>query len=175
MNTVLFNDKAKAALAARGDLFDFPNLRISHNHEESAAIHETKGPKIILAGSGMSVGGRVVSHEKYYLGDPVSAVVFVGYQAPGSLGRRIADGEKTSKLTDNGLASKRASCPLTAFRRTRTAIIYLEFVSHSQKTLKKVFVCMGEPKSETFLAQKIRDNLNIDAVCPEEGSSAELI
>ena len=51
----------------------------------------------------------------------------------------------------------------------------LEFVSHSQKTLKKVFVCMGEPSSETFLAQKIRDNLNIDAVVPEEGSSADLI
>ncbi len=173
-NTELFNDAAREA--AKGhDLFNFKNLSIVRTPMESAAIHETKGPKIILAGSGMSVGGRVISHEKYYLGDPNSAILFVGYQAAGSLGRRIADGEKNVTIDNAPVTIRAKIVQIDGFSAHKDSDHLLEFVSHSQKTLKKVFVCMGELSSETFLAQKIRDNLNIDAVVPEEGSSADLI
>ncbi len=173
-NTALFNDTARKD-AAGHDLFNFKNLMIVRTPMESAAIHETKGPKIILAGSGMSVGGRVVSHEKYYLGDPNSLILFVGYQAAGSLGRRIADGEKNVQVDGQWIKINAKIESIDGFSAHKDSDHLLEFVSHSQKTLKKVFVCMGEPSSETFLAQKIRDNLGVVAVCPEEGSSAELV
>jgi len=173
-NTNLFNDAAREA-AQGHDLFNFKNLSIIHTPMESAAIHETKGPKIILAGSGMSVGGRVISHEKYYLGDPNSAILFVGYQAAGSLGRRIADGEKNVTIDNVPVTIRAKIVQIDGFSAHKDSDHLLEFVSHSQKTLKKVFVCMGEPSSETFLAQKIHDNLGLDAVCPEEGSSVDLI
>lgn len=173
-NIALLNDGARK-YAATHDLFNFKNLVTVRTPMESAAIHDTKGPKIILAGSGMSVGGRVISHEKYYLGDANSTILFVGYQAPGSLGRRIADGQKNVVIDGAPVTIRAQIAQIDGFSAHKDSDHLLEFVSHSQKTLKKVFVCMGEPKSETFLAQKIRDNLGVDAVCPEEGSSAELI
>ncbi len=172
-NTNLFNDAARQA-AQGHDLFNFKNLTVVRTPVESAAIHENQGPKIILAGSGMSVGGRVISHEKYYLGDANSAIVFVGYQAAGSLGRRIADGEKNVTIDNVPVTIRAKIVQIDGFSAHKDSDHLLEFVSHSQKTLKKVFVCMGELSSETFLAQKIRDNLNIIAVVPEEGSNAEL-
>jgi metallo-beta-lactamase family protein len=173
-NTALMNDGARA-YASTHELFSFKNLVTIRSPLESAAIHDTKGPKIILAGSGMSVGGRVISHEKYYLGDANSTILFVGYQAPGSLGRRIADGQKNVVIEGVPITIRAHIAQIDGFSAHKDSDHLLEFVSHSTKTLKKVFICMGEPKSETFLAQKIRDNLGLDAVVPEQGSSANLV
>ncbi len=97
--TELFRRNAKylrpdiAAEFARGhDLLDFRGLRFTRDREDSAAINRIHGGAIILAGSGMCNGGRVVHHLKHNIWRPESAIIFVGYAAEGTLGRRIIDG-----------------------------------------------------------------------------------
>jgi metallo-beta-lactamase family protein len=78
--------------------FSFPQLHFTETVEESAQIKDKPTPKIVLAGSGMGSGGRIRSHERYVLPDPKSTLLIVGYQAVGTIGRRLLDGEKTIKL-----------------------------------------------------------------------------
>ncbi|HYF10430.1 MAG TPA: MBL fold metallo-hydrolase, partial [Candidatus Paceibacterota bacterium] len=81
-------------LMQESDIFSLPRLTLSRSAEDSAAISRTHGPKIILAGSGMSAGGRVTRHEKAYLPDPKSTILLVGYQSLGTLGRNLDSGAR---------------------------------------------------------------------------------
>src|SRR3989344_5468365 len=89
-----FNAAVKAEMAAGDDVFDFPRLKFTIRAEESMKIKNTPSPKIIIAGSGMSHGGRIVHHEKNYLSDSHTILLLVGYQAVGSLGRQLEEGAK---------------------------------------------------------------------------------
>jgi metallo-beta-lactamase family protein len=163
-----FNDKIKAAIAGGDDIFDFPGLRIVRNPDESAAIHTSHAAKIIIAGSGMSVGGRVLSHERFYLEDPNATVLLVGYQVPGSLGRQIE--EKVKKLNINGqhVNVKAHIEKISGYSSHKDSDHLVEFVSHTQPKLKQIFIAMGENKSSTFLAQRLRDELGANAVVAEK-------
>ncbi len=86
-NKHLFNEKIKNQISSGDDIFKFPHLKFTMTSIESKEIENTNGPKIILAGSGMSIGGRVISHERRYLPDPKNTILLVGYQSAGSLGR----------------------------------------------------------------------------------------
>ncbi|OGE75724.1 MAG: hypothetical protein A3C85_04605 [Candidatus Doudnabacteria bacterium RIFCSPHIGHO2_02_FULL_48_21] len=76
------------------DLFNFPGLRLAETRDKSKQINHVQPPKMIIAGSGMMNGGRVLYHLEHYLSDPRSTVLVIGYQAAGTLGRRIVDGKK---------------------------------------------------------------------------------
>src|SRR3989344_4383588 len=82
-----------------GSLFDFPFLTKSLSRDESEKIAEVEGPKIIIAGAGMSHGGRIGRWEQKYLPDPKTTLIIVGYQAPGSPGRRLAEGTRQEHAT----------------------------------------------------------------------------
>lgn len=156
------------------DIFDFPNLKIIGRSAESREIENVKGAKIILAGSGMSEGGRVVNHELNYLGDPKATILLVGYQSVGSLGRKIAEKPKEIEIVDNGQREKikvRAKIEsIMGYSSHKDSEHLLEFVERAidkSAHLKKVFVIMGEPKSSLFLCQRLHDYLDVDAVYPE--------
>src|SRR3989344_24320 len=83
-----------ARIKAGEKLFEFAQMRFARDTQESRAIQHVQGPKIILAGSGMSNGGRVLSHERYVLPDEKSTLLIVGYQAAGTIGRRLLEGAK---------------------------------------------------------------------------------
>ncbi len=169
-----FNDRIKAATAGGDDIFDFPGLRIVKDHNESEAIHNIKGAKIVIAGSGMSVGGRVLSHEAYYLQDPNATILLVGYQVPGSLGRKIE--EKATKLSIQGQAIHvRARIEkISGYSSHKDSDHLVEFVSHAATKLKTVWIAMGENKSSTFLAQRLRDELEVNAVVAEKNREYQL-
>lgn len=141
----------------KDDIFNFPNLSIIKSANESQSIEKTPNPKIIIAGSGMSEGGRVANHESRIMNDGKSVIILVGYQAVGTFGRKLQEGAiKTKCKIENieGYSSHMDSDHL------------LEFVSKIENP-KKVFCIMGEPKSSLFLAQKIRDYLGVEAIYPE--------
>ena len=75
------------------DIFDFPKLKFTHTMKDSSEIEKVKGAKIIIAGAGMSHGGRILMHEQRYLEDPKTTLLLVGYQSVGSLGRLLQDGQ----------------------------------------------------------------------------------
>ncbi len=137
-------------------------------------IKDVPNPKIVIAGSGMSTGGRVVHHERHYLPDPNNTLLLTGYQAVGSPGRLIQEGLKTVHITGEDVLVRAHVVTITGYSGHKDSDALLNFVEDTQETLKKVFVVMGEPKSEMFLAQKLRDNLGIDTYVPEQGSTVSL-
>lgn len=163
--------------AAKGDdVFDFPGLVMVDEHRLSQALNEDKRPKIILAGSGMSEGGRVRSHEREFLTDPKSSLVLVGYQILGSLGRRLRDGAKSVRIDGQDVKVRAEVTWVNGYSSHADTDGLLAFAEGSAAAgrLKKVFTAMGEPKAAMFLAQRIRDELGVEAVHPEEGEEVSL-
>ena len=169
-----FNDVIKDEMKHDDDIFDFPRLTKVTTSEDSKKLLEVPNPKIIIAGSGMSNGGRIVHHEQHYLPDPKSTILLVGYQTLGTLGRRIQNGDKVVKIMGVPVPVHAKVVTISGYSSHKDSDHLLEFVSNTRDSLKKAFLVMGEPKSSMFLAQKIRDNLAVDAYTPEDNESVVL-
>jgi metallo-beta-lactamase family protein len=169
-----FNEAAQKMISPGKYLFDFPGLHSTLRSEESKLINSSPDPKIIIAGSGMSTGGRVVHHERHYLPDPNNTLLLTGYQSVGTLGRFIEEGMKTVRITGEDIVVRAHIVTISGYSGHKDSDHLLDFVADTQDTVKKIFVVMGEPKSEMFLVQKIRDNLGLSASAPEQGSSVVL-
>ncbi|HEY4496997.1 MAG TPA: MBL fold metallo-hydrolase [Candidatus Paceibacterota bacterium] len=161
-----FNDEA-SRLVKKGDaLFFFPGLKMTLNKDESIAINDVPSPKVIIAGSGMSQGGRILHHEKRYLSDPNSAILFIGYQAYGSLGRQILEGAKSVKILGEDIAVRCRVRAIGAYSAHADKRKLLEWLYPMRSTLKKVFVVQGEKEASEALASAIKDKLAVDARAP---------
>lgn len=170
----LYNEKTKARLASGDDIFDFDKLTLTPKMSDARDIEEAPAPKVIIAGSGMSHGGRILSHEIRYLSDRNATILFVGYQAVGSLGRRIYDGAKRVKIGDTWVNVHARIDMLSGYSAHRDRDGLIGLVEEAVPTVKKVFVAMGEPKASLFLTQRLRDFLGVDATAPELGASYTL-
>ncbi len=164
-----FNQEAKDQIAGGDQIFSFPRLKFTMTGQESNGIERVSGAKIIIAGSGMSTGGRVTRHEIAYLPDPKSTILLVGYQAIGTLGRQLQDGSKAVKINEQQVEVKANIETIWGYSSHKDSDHLVEFVQNTAESLKRVFVVMGEPKASLFLVQKIRDNLNVNAIMPERG------
>ena len=168
------NKNANSLDAAGDGIFKFPHLRSTKETEESKAINQVKAPKIVIAGSGMSNGGRIIHHEKHYLPDSKSTLLLAGYQVVGSLGRMLQDGAKTVKILGEIIPVRAKIEKIGGYSAHKDSDGLLEFVAHSADSLKKVFVVMGEPKSSLFLVQRLRDYLGVMAIAPKAGTTVEI-
>jgi metallo-beta-lactamase family protein len=168
------NDEAKEFLKKDKTLFDFPSLKRTLRTEESKHILRISPPKVIIAGSGMSQGGRIIHHEKAYLPDPKSTILFVGFQVKGSLGRRILDGEKQVKILGEEVPVRARAVTIHGYSAHADQGQLLDWLSPMRQYLKKVFVVQGEESQSTALAQKIRDELAVSAHLPSPGEQIEL-
>jgi len=173
-HTENFNDSVRKEIKAGDDIFDFPKLLFTPKVEDSKAIADVAGPKIVIAGSGMSVGGRIVHHERKYLQDKNSILLLVGYQAAGTAGRRIQDGKKVVKIFNEEIKINAEVRSISGYSSHKDQSNLIEFVENSAPTLEKVFVVMGEPRSSSFLAQRIKDFLGVNAITPKKGDSVEI-
>lgn len=151
------------------DFFDFPMLRETAEARDSQEIYKTPGPKIILAGSGMSTAGRILFHEERFLPDEKATILFIGFQAPGTLGRQIQEGLKEVIIHDKQIPVRAKVETILGFSAHAGSDQLVDFVAGSQKSLKKVFVAMGELKASIFLAQRIHDELGVEAIVPKRG------
>ncbi len=164
-----FNEQVRKEIQGGDDVFSFPGLEKINTAEESKELNDLPNPKIIIAGSGMSNGGRVVHHEAHYLPDPKSTILLIGYQSLGTLGRHIQNGEKFVTIYGNKIPVRANIVTIDGYSSHKDSDHLLDFVAHSKDTLKTVFPVMGEPKSAMFLAQKIQDNLAVEAYNPKQG------
>lgn len=169
-----FNAQAQHVIKTGDDIFKFKGLRFTLATEESKAIKEIPSPKIILAGSGMSNGGRIIHHEKNYLSDPKSTLLIIGYQIPGSLGRVLQDGGKNVRILGEDIFVNAKVKSIHGYSAHKDSEHLVEFVSTSADSLKKVFVVLGEPKASAFLAQRLRDYLGLSAVIPSPNERVEI-
>lgn len=166
-----FNTTAKDIIATGDKLFEFPGLRETPETDESKGILKVPNPKVIMAGSGMSNGGRIIHHEKNYLPNANDTILLTGYQSLGTLGRLIEDGAKTVHIQGEDVKVKAHVEMISGYSGHKDSDHLVSFVQDTSQTLKKVFVVMGEPKSSMFLAQKLHDNLNLNAYAPDAGDS----
>ncbi|MFA6006764.1 MAG: MBL fold metallo-hydrolase [Candidatus Paceibacterota bacterium] len=169
----MFNDQARADIL-KGDIFKFPGLKMTMTTDESRAIlHDTR-PKIIIAGSGMSNGGRIIHHERIYLPDPKNTLLLVSYQSAGTLGRVIQDGAKGVRILGEMVPVRAQVVSLPGYSAHKDSDGLFNFVEQCDGNLQKVFVALGEPASALFMVQRIRDYLGYQAYAPSAGEKAEL-
>lgn len=150
------------------DIFSFPGLKKTLHTGESKEIIHTHPPKIIIAGSGMSTGGRILHHEYTHLRDPKTTVLLTGYQTPGTLGSLIEKGASSVIIFGEEIPVKASIEYVRGYSGHKDSDHLVEFVADSADTLKKVFVAMGEFSSSLFLAQKISHTLGIKAHVPHQ-------
>ena len=168
-------DPATAKIARSGDdILNFPGLRLTLTTEQSKEINNVTPPKIVIAGSGMSNGGRILHHELRYLPDPKSTILFVGYQAQGTLGRQVLDGAKQVKIFGEEVPVRCHIVNIPGYSAHADQPRLLKWVGAMKGTLKKVFVVQGEPQAAGALAAKIRDDMAIAAEVPHGGETVEL-
>ena len=169
-----YNDNVQKEIKSGDDIFDFPKLSMTLKADQSRDIYNTKPPFVLIAGSGMSEGGRITEHEKKLLPNRRNALLVIGYQVAGTLGRKIKEGQKKVFINNEEVNINAEIISIDGYSSHCDSDGLLEFVSHGAEQYKKVFVVMGEPKSSMFLAQKIRDNLDVNAVVPEINQTYEL-
>ncbi|HEV7121316.1 MAG TPA: MBL fold metallo-hydrolase [Candidatus Paceibacterota bacterium] len=169
-----FRPEAVEELHQEHDLFKFPFLKETASREESMAIWQDHRPKIIMAGAGMSHGGRIGRHEQKYLPDPATTLMIVGYQAPGSPGRLLQDGVKHVRIDRKDVHVRAAVESFHGWSAHADTDGLLEFAHMAQPRAKTIFTALGEPSSARFLAQRIHEYLGVRAIVPEKGQKWEI-
>lgn len=172
--TDYFNAEARKAMESEGGMFNFPQLIQTETTAESKRIYEAAPRKIIIAGSGMSNGGRILHHEKRYLPDPKSTLLLAGYQSPGSLGRQLQDGASSVVIHGEHIPVRARVVTISGYSAHKDSEGLVDFVAHTADTVKRVFVVLGEPQSALFLVQRLRDYLGVNASAPQAGEKIEL-
>ncbi len=166
-----YNDEIEKEIKNGNDPFKFPGLIETPEAEDSKGILRKPNPKVIIAGSGMSSGGRVLHHEQNYLSDPNNTLLLIGYQSAGTIGRKLEEGDKNILINRVNVQIKAKIEKIGGYSGHKDSDALVDFVSTSADTLKKVWTVMGEPKSTTYLAQRIRNELGLDAEAPQAGKS----
>ena len=157
------------------DIFEFDGLKFTETVKESSQIARTKGAKIIIAGSGMSHGGRIRQHEREFLGDENTTLLLVGYQTTGSVGRLLQDGAKKVWIDREQVKVKAKIATIRGFsgHADRDQLVNFVYEGGGEKA-KQIFVTMGEEKSSLFLTQRLRDYLGANATAPEPNAEIEI-
>ncbi len=161
-----YHDDIRDLYIKHPHLFQFKKLHLSETVEESKAINEIPQPKVVIAGSGMMTGGRILHHLRRYLGDKKSILLIVGYQAAGALGRRLLEGEQFVRILGDEIEVAAEVRQIGGFSAHADNPQLFSFINHARETLKRVFVVQGEDASALHLSQEIRDRLGIDAIAP---------
>ncbi|MFA6608579.1 MAG: MBL fold metallo-hydrolase [Candidatus Paceibacterota bacterium] len=169
-----FNENTEKIIKSGDDIFAFKGLVQTPSPEESRTINNDQRPKIIIAGSGMSNGGRILHHEARYLSDPKSTIIIVGYQAANTLGRKIVDGAHEVFINGMPVMIRARVVNIHGFSAHKDSDHLIEFVKSTAPTLKKIFVVLGEPKSAYYLGQKLHEIYQLPVLVPEKGETVEI-
>ncbi|PRR75575.1 MBL fold metallo-hydrolase RNA specificity domain-containing protein [Neomoorella humiferrea] len=152
-----------------------PGLKISRTAEESMAINKIKGGAIIIAASGMCDAGRIKHHLKHNLWRPECTVLLVGYQAAGTLGRRLLEGEKRVRIHGEEIAVRADIISLDGFSAHADRDGLLKWLKSCGSPPKKVFVTHGEEEAARDFAALVTAELGVPAEAPQWLATARLL
>ncbi len=167
------SDAPEAESSIGKDPFSFKWLETTQSRDQSIKINSVKKRSIIIAGSGMCNGGRIMQHLKHRLWNPNNAVIFVGYQVEGTLGRSIVDGAKYIKLYGEEIVNKATVYTINGFSAHADQNDLIEWIRPIKK-LNKLFLIHGETAKMDIFTQVIKQKLDIDAQIMQYGVSVEL-
>ena len=173
-NEDLFDDETKAIMERGDNPLEFPGLKFTRTADESKALNERDEPSIIISASGMCEVGRIKHHLKHNIWNPKSTILFVGYQAPGTLGRTIVDGAKTVKIFGEEFSVRARIEYIEGYSGHADQEWLLNFVYSFIKKPKHIFLVHGEPKGQMVLKDKIVETANIPVTIPGFGEKYTL-
>lgn len=165
-----YNKKALRLLEKGDKIFDFPQLTLTKTVAESKKINATPEPKVIIAGSGMSTGGRILHHEKRYLPGTENTLLIISYQVPGTLGRKILDGESPVEIMGDKIPVRARVKAVGGYSSHADQPRLMQWLAHFDKArLQKCFINHGEQDQAFALSQKIKDHLGVSTKVPHMG------
>ncbi|CAN5683062.1 MBL fold metallo-hydrolase [soil metagenome] len=163
----LFDDESRALLTSGMDPLRLPQLKCTVTSDESRAINERRGPAIIIAGSGMATGGRILHHFRHNLFKSDTHVLIVGFQAEGTLGRRLVDGEPVVRIFGEPIAVRARIHTLGGFSAHAGQTTLMQWFQTLAPQRPKLFLTHGEPVPRVKLAEKIKSTYGLDAIMPQ--------
>jgi metallo-beta-lactamase family protein len=169
-----FDRETLDLFAKRESPFDFPGLRLVRTAEESKLINHIKGSVIIMAGSGMLTGGRIKHHLVRNIVRPESTVIFVGYQANGTLGRLIIDGAPEVRIHGQHHKVKARIERIMGFSAHAGRSELLRWAGHFELSPIRTFVTHGEEEASNSLAEHLRSRKDCRVEVPEYLEEFEL-
>ncbi len=173
-NANLFDEETQALIQSGDNPLEFPGLQFTRTADESKALNEKNESAIIISASGMCEVGRIKHHLKHHLWDPNSTILFVGYQAAGTLGRRLVEGEKMVKIFGEEIAVAARIEYIEGYSGHADQEWLLNFIYSFITKPKHIFLVHGEPESQEVLKEKIIENVNIPVTIPEYGQTYTL-
>lgn len=173
-NQELFDEDVQEAMRQGDNPLEFPGLQFTKTAEESKALNESEQPSIIISASGMCEVGRIKHHLKHNLWNPNSTVLFVGYQAPGTLGRKIVEGAEKVKIFGEEIAVHARIEYIEGYSGHADQEWLLNFIYSFIKKPKHIFLVHGEEESQEVLKQKILETTQIPVTIPEFGATYTL-
>jgi metallo-beta-lactamase family protein len=162
----LFDEEMTELIRHKRSPFNFPGLKMIETTEQSKAINKIKKTVMVIAGSGMCTGGRIKHHLVNNIARPESTIMFIGYQAVGTLGRQIVDGEKEVRIFGQKYPVKARVVQIQGFSAHADRDELLQWLSGLKRPPKKLFVVHGEPESAEHFADFIRSKTGWDVTVP---------
>lgn len=170
----MFGTEMKELLKNHESPFEFAQLNIVQSTEESKSLNTLRGPLIIIAGSGMCTGGRVKHHLANTIWDPKNTIMFVGYQAVGTLGRNITDGQEKVRILGADYQVKADIVRINGFSAHADKEELLGWLKKLKVCPRRVFLVHGEENSAKTFGKYISQNTGCKVTVPEYGQSVTL-
>lgn len=173
-NMNLFNEETQAIINEGDNPLEFNGLKFTRTADESKALNASEESSIIISASGMCEVGRIKHHLKHHLWEPNSTILFVGYQAPGTLGRKLVDGEKKVKIFGEEIAVNARIEYIEGYSGHADQEWLMNFVYSFTTPPKHIFLVHGEPEGQIVLKQKLEENTNIPITIPDYGETYQI-
>ncbi|MCI8443945.1 MAG: MBL fold metallo-hydrolase [Clostridia bacterium] len=173
-NTNLFEPEVKEEIMKGDNPLEFPGLQFTRTADESKALNEDKRPSIIISASGMCEVGRIKHHLKHNLWNPNSTILFVGYQAPGTLGYSIVNGSKKVKIFGEEIAVNARIEYIEGYSGHADQEGLMNFIYSFIQKPKHIFLVHGEEQAQDIFKEKIEQEAKIAVTVPEFGETYEL-
>jgi metallo-beta-lactamase family protein len=166
-HTELFDKEMMALIRQGKSPFDFPSLTMVRTVDQSKAINYIAGSAMIIAGSGMCTGGRIKYHLVRNISRPESTILFVGYQAMGTLGREIVDGDKEVRILGQKYPVRAKVAQIHGFSAHADRDELFRWLSALQKPPRHLFIVHGEPEAALRFANLLRERTGWEISVPE--------
>jgi metallo-beta-lactamase family protein len=167
-----FDTEGREIFASKPNPFDFTPLRFTQTTDESKEINKTSKGNIIIAGSGMCTGGRIIHHLRHNLWHKDSGVLFVGYQGVGTLGRRIVDGAKNVRIFGEDIKVGATIWTTNGFSSHADQPVLVNWIK--QAAPKHLILVHGEDETLTAFAKRIREELSIESHIAKLGETIDV-
>ena len=170
----LFDEETAKLLRADGEVFGFKSLHYTRSVEESKAIRDVNGPAVIISASGMAETGRILHHLRNHVGEPQNTVLIVSWQAPNTLGRRLADGEKSVKIFGEWFPVRARVETINGLSGHAGRDLLIRWATALKPRVKNVFLVHGEPESSAALRESLEEQGMTGVYAPRLHESVEV-